>query len=155
MTFVDDIEMVVDEVSTWAADIIQDIVSILSPDGRPFDMPKRTPEEQLLEYLPIRENPDAAFQYIASKSEEIIQNLSQGGVPPQLISSVHPFDIACSVVLAWSAGMETLIASGKYDVEKLNTTPPQPMTPPIQPNLETPEGYFPVSPPTSTPVSLM
>lgn len=151
-------EYVVDLVSDWGADIVSDLISKLSTNGRPFGQEVRTPEEQLIEYLPIRWDPNKLFQYMSEHLDNLMQELNQSGAQPEAIAAIHPADLILSMTVKWISDMEALISSEKYDIGKLG--PPEPkepiqFIPPIQPNLEPPKGYFPIAPKTTTPVSLM
>ena len=152
MSTVSDIERVVDEVAEWGADIIVELVKRLSDGGRPYGMPERTPEEQLIEYLPIREDPDAAFMYMSNKLDELMQSLGSSGASEVAISAIHPADLIASTILTWSSNMEDLIKTGKYDVAKLGPT--KPMTPPVAPDMSPPPGYNQTPPSMPAPVAL-
>lgn len=100
-------EEVKDIVSDWAVDIIQEVVRALIPDGRPFGFEEQDMEEQLNEYIMFRGNEDAWIGFIQDKSMLIQQKLTDAGVSPDLIASVHPFDIAAKYAVSYSAYMET------------------------------------------------
>lgn len=93
-------------VSNWAVDVIQEIVHALIPDDRPFGFQEQSIEEQINEYILLRSNPNAWLEYIQTNAQLIEQKLQEASVPPDLIASVHPFDISVKFSLAYSAYME-------------------------------------------------
>lgn len=108
MSFITDLEELVDEVSDWASDTIQNIVSLLSPDGKPFGVEELSDDEALEAYLMIRNNPDAWLNFINEKATYVINRLTQEGLGQDSISAVHPYDIAINYAYRYSAEMESL-----------------------------------------------
>lgn len=105
-TTITDYEEIVDIVSDWAVEVLEDAISRIMPDGKSFGHSLMSEEEQMNEYMKLRGSPDAFFRYIDGKAREIINRLSADGVDEEKIQSCHPYDIAVSVVLDWSARME-------------------------------------------------
>lgn len=115
MTFVRDVEQVIDELSDWVVETVLEIVDSLMPDGKPFFREPMTVEEQLDEYYAVRGNPEEWTKWMAKQTVDIILELQDSGVEPDLILSVHPADIAQKAAVQWSADMEDLIRKGLED----------------------------------------
>lgn len=116
MSFITDNEEVIDEVSDWAVEAIQEIVDALMPDGKPFFKELATEEDEFLEYLSLRGNGEAWAKWLAEQAGNIITELQDSGVEADLIASVHPIDIAISYAVAWSSDMESKIQSGVQEL---------------------------------------
>jgi len=119
MTFVREVEQVIDELSDWAVETILEIIDALMPDGKPFFREPMTPEEQLDEYYSIRGNPEAWTKWVAEQAGAIIMELQDSGVNPEAIISVHPVDIAQKAAVQWSADMEDMIGKGLSSVNSM------------------------------------
>lgn len=115
MSHMDTLEEVIEEVSDWAVEIIQDILNALMPDGRPFMKYLPTEEDRLIEYYGLRNNPEAWTKWVAEQAANIIMELQDSGVDPEAINSVHPPDIAARFALIFSLEMEELISKGLRD----------------------------------------
>ena len=109
-TFVDELELVVDEVSTRLAEDIQNIVDTLAPDGRPFGQVLKSTTEQLNEYRLIRNDVDAWKVWISNKALEISTQLKLGGVSEDKVAALNPLNIALAFMIDYSTRMEKLIA---------------------------------------------
>ena len=107
-SFVDDVELIADEIADWVAVTVNDTVRYLSPNGRPLGEQKMTPEEQLISYLQMRGNVMAWQQFIDGYAQQIIQRVSSEGVNPEVIASIHPYDLAVAFAVDYSARMEKL-----------------------------------------------
>ena len=109
-SFVDRMEELVDIIADWGVQVILESIQDLTTDGRPFGMPKKTPQEQINTYMQVRDDPQKCFNYIDGKARELINQLINSGVPETDIAAIHPYDIVISYALTWSAEMEALIA---------------------------------------------
>ena len=109
MTYVDDLEKVVEEVSDWALMQVDLVMETLSPDGRPFGMEELSMEEQAAEYMNIVGNPQAWAAWITEKAQAIIVKLEGVGVDPLDIQTIQPFKIASMMAMDYSARMEAYI----------------------------------------------
>ena len=107
-SFVSDAEQVADEIADWVSAVVDDIVQYLSPGGRPFGEQKLTPAMELEQYLEMRGDPDAWVQFIDMHAQHIIQRISGEGVNPEIVVSLHPYDIAVNYAINYSAKMEAM-----------------------------------------------
>ena len=105
-SFVSDAEQVADDIAEWVAEIVDDIVKHLSPDGRPFGEAKKTKAMQLEEYLELRGDPAKWLIFLDTHAQRIIERVSAEGVSPEIVASLHPYDIAVSYAINYSAEME-------------------------------------------------
>ena len=112
MTYVEDLERCVVEVSDWALEQIELVTSTLSPDGRPFGMEERSMEEQAGEYINLEGNPAAWAQWITDKAQVIITRLEGVGIDPLDIQAIQPFKIATMIAMDYSSRMESYLAKG-------------------------------------------
>ena len=111
MTYVDDLERCVVEVSDWALEQIDLVVSTLSADGRPFGMEERSMEEQAGEYMTLEGNPGAWAQWITDKAQTIITRLEGVGIDPLDIQAIQPFKLATMMAMDLSKRMEDYLRS--------------------------------------------
>ena len=105
----DELESVVDEVSSWAVSEVEQIIKALAPDGRPFDTQLKSEEELLAEYRVMRNDPMAWEAWIGNKAVEIANSMAQSGSDPQTIEAVNPVAVASTYALNYSAKMEALL----------------------------------------------
>lgn len=115
-TYIDELEYIAEEVSTWAADLVDSIVSTLAPDGRPFGQSKLTEQEQIRDYLSIRGDSNKWSQMLEERVQEILKNIST--LPPDIQASVHPYDIAVKDLITYSSHMESLLTEKLLPDEK-------------------------------------
>jgi len=108
-TYMETLEDVAQEVSTWAVDIIKHVVEAVSPEGRPFDTELMSTEDQLNEYLNIRGNPDAWLQWISIQELNITEQLFAAQVPEGEIALANPHKLAFAYALKYSSKMEKLL----------------------------------------------
>lgn len=111
-TFIDELEDIIDTVSDWCVDVVNQAVSTLAPDGRPFMTETKSESEQLQLYMSFINSPDPQAMlasYIVAKASEIANKLAASNISPDKILSVHPYDIAARHVIIWSAKMEDLL----------------------------------------------
>jgi len=111
-TFIDEIEEITGEVSDWGVVYINTIMDALAPDGRPFGMDELTEEEQVSDYLDIRNDIEAWKTWINERAFNIIQRLTSAGIVDEKIFAVKPYDIAERMALGYSVRMERVIANG-------------------------------------------
>lgn len=112
MSFVREVEDVIDELSDWVVETVLELIDALMPDGKPFFREPKTVEEQLDDYYTVRGNPEAWAKWIAERTAELVLELQDSGVDPEAILSVHPVDLAQKAAVQWSADMEDLIGKG-------------------------------------------
>lgn len=115
MSFVTEIEEVIDELSDWVVETVLEIIDAIMPDGKPFFRELKTPEEELQEYAAIRGNQEAWVNWLAERTGDLILELQDSAVSPEAIISVHPVDIIQKSALAWSASMEDMIKKEPYN----------------------------------------
>lgn len=106
MTFVDELEAVVKEVSDKVARDIDNIVSTLAPDGRGYEQELKSTDEKLEEYRVIRNDVESWKVWISNKALEITQQLQLGGVTEDKIAAINPLRIAIVYMNHYSAQME-------------------------------------------------
>jgi|CXWK01.1.fsa_nt_gi hypothetical protein len=114
MSFVQNVEEAIEELSDWVVQTVNDIINEIMPDGRPFFQEPKTKLEQLEEYMQIRGNPEAWTKWMAEQTGVIIMELQDSAVSPDLILSVHPVDIAQKTAITWSAEMEEELLKEEY-----------------------------------------
>lgn len=112
MSFVTEVEGVVDELADWVVETILMIIDNIMPDGKPFFKELPSEEDQLKQYYTIRGNQEEWVKWIGQQASDIILELQDSAVPPDMILSVHPLDIAQKAAIQWSADMEDLIRKG-------------------------------------------
>lgn len=105
-TFVDELEAVVQDVSSQIAQEIEDVVNTLAPDGRALNQEVKSMDEKLLEYRTIRNDVEAWKLWISQKAMEITGKLQMSGVGPDKIAAVNPLKIAIAYMQQYSAEME-------------------------------------------------
>lgn len=112
MSFINDLEDVVEIVSDWAVEKIQEVIGAITDDtGTPFGELPATPAEKLDNYLKLRGNPMAWSQYIDGKVKDMVNELVQNGVPEADIATIKPLEIVLGHVFQWSVQMEQELAS--------------------------------------------
>lgn len=109
MSFVTDMDEIVDSVSDWASELVDDIVMALSPDGKPFQERKMSKQEQVAEYLQIRGDPAQWQLWIDARAQAIVNHFMAEGLDPSTLESIHPYDIAISYAIDYSAKMENML----------------------------------------------
>lgn len=113
MTYIDQLERIVDIVSDWAVQTVIDVTQSISPDGRGLFMVPQSDEEMLQDYLVLRGQPMAWGTYIMDAAQSIEQKLLDSGLPQDEIANVHPFDIAQKYAIMYSAEMEEKLSNLK------------------------------------------
>lgn len=116
MSFVTDVEDVIEELSDWVVETVMEIVDAIMPDGKPFFKELPTLDEQIQEYMTLRGNPEAWTKWMAEQTVFIVTELQDSAVPPDMILSVHPVDIAQKAAIAWSAEMEDALRRPEYAI---------------------------------------
>jgi hypothetical protein len=105
ITFIDELENDATEVAHRLVKLRDTILDALAPDGRGFQEAKATEREQVQEYVTLlRGNPAAWEGWIMTRATQISAAL--GGLPPDVVAEVHPWDIAQRYALDYSAHME-------------------------------------------------
>lgn len=110
-TFIDEVEILVDILTEWSEDYIDQLLEGLAPDGRPFGTHAQTKEEQLEEYQTIKGSPDRWWQYVDGMAKALMEKLQANGLSPDQIAAVHPYDIAFKRAIAYSVEMEDAISA--------------------------------------------
>src|SRR5438034_11428464 len=87
---ISDIDDMVDEISDWFIQGLKDVEGSLAPDDNIYGMNQRNDAEKLKEYMKIRDNPMAAYQYMDGKAKELIDGLIKDGVPQLEIAAMKP-----------------------------------------------------------------
>lgn len=121
-TFVDITEQMIEDLANAVEDYIDTIIDGLMPDGRPFGMEPENIDKQLVEYMQLRGNASAWWDWMAVRVEHIIAK-AQEILPPDKLSKIHPWDIVLRFALNYSAKMEkelqrrTEKAGGPFEIE--------------------------------------
>lgn len=105
-TFVRDLEKIVAEVSDWGADIVNEVVKTLAPDGVGYGQEHLTEEQQLDQYRKIRNDVNGWTAWIQDRAVEIQNTLTNSGVTPQTLGAINPTSIATAMMLDYSSKME-------------------------------------------------
>jgi len=105
-TFVEDLEEVVEEVSSWAVDIVTTVTDLLASDGRPFGQENLTDEEQLTEYNKLVGNSEAWESWILEKTILLAEGLLSKGINPEAIAAIKPTEIITAYAIEYSSSME-------------------------------------------------
>lgn len=116
-SFVDDLELTIDELAEWGVDYINSIVDVLMPDGRGFGQKKLSEDEQMSEYMKLRGDPAAWQNWITERVSAIQQSLTNSGLTEDVIAQAHPYDIVLSYALRYSSRLEGLLGE---DSQKAN-----------------------------------
>lgn len=107
MSFVDETEMVAEDVAKWAAEMVTTAIKSLAPDGRGWQEKNLTEREQLALYMKnLRGNPEAWAQWIDERVKKILSKLQEAGVPEDIALGVHPYSIVQSQAINYSYRME-------------------------------------------------
>lgn len=108
-TYIDTLEEVAEEVSQWAIELIENVIKVIAPDGRPFDSIPKSPEEELNDYLKIRGNEQGWQEWLNLQELQIVQQLTTAQVPQEEIALIQPTLIALSHARRYSARMEKML----------------------------------------------
>lgn len=108
-TYIDELESIVEEVSDWAVELVTYITNVINPSGRPFGSVEQSDTERIKAYQEIRGDTSKWAAFIDENAKKLIESLSQSGVSPDFLASVHPYDIAEKYAITYSAEMEQLI----------------------------------------------
>ena len=115
-SFIEDFEEVIEVAAQWGAKYVDEIVHILSPDGRALGMEKLSEKEAVARYMrELRGNPEAWANWIREKVSLIKGELTKAGLSEELILSVHPYDVAERFAIVYSARMENLVREYNRD----------------------------------------
>lgn len=110
MSFIAQMEDVAEIVSDWVVDSVFHVFEVLCPDGRPWGWVEEPLEDQILDYMYLRGDPQAWAAKILEDAEAIQAKLMESGLPPAEITSIHPYDLAIKFALDYSRTMEEAIA---------------------------------------------
>lgn len=112
-TIVDQMESVIEEVSTGLAESTVAIMRALIPDGRGFGQKLQHPNDQVLYYLQnLRGNPDAWDKWIQDRVKQIEERLLAAGVPEEDVGKATPFNRVQAEALEYSSRMERMMQRG-------------------------------------------
>ena len=131
----DIVEEVLDDVVKQAVSDMDWLIDTLMPDGRPFGMEIQSEDDQLQGYLAegYHDNIDACSNWIRMRVVALNQMLMEFGVAPELVASIHPYDIVEAAALVWSSKMEALYKKKAQEVariaQSLTSAPPVPQMP--------------------------
>lgn len=106
MSYLSTLEEVEELLTDWAVEIIEEVVNTLSPDGKPFAMEEQTVEEQIDEYLLIRDDPNKMFNWMIKQYEFFAQKLSESGLDEAQVKQVHPHDVIIRLTAHYVDQME-------------------------------------------------
>lgn len=106
-SFVEEMEEMIEIVSDWCVEVVEDVVEALTEGGRPFDTVSLSKEDKMEEYSAYRGNPQKWIDWITQRATTIIEKLSENGVDQPGIESVHPWDIAIKLALQYSIELES------------------------------------------------
>lgn len=113
MSYITDLEDVIEEVSDWAVGVIDEIVSRLTLNGPGFEMMELPMEARLEEYGKLRGNVQNWYTFMDDIARGIIEDLLNAGVPEDQISGIHPYNIAFRIAAQHSLDMEKEINNGR------------------------------------------
>lgn len=106
-TFVDVTEDLIEHITDYIDDYIDTIINALMPDGRPFGFEKQTQKEELMDYMKLRGNASAWWDWMATRVEYIMQKMDEVLTDEQK-AQIKPWDIVYRYALNYSAKMERL-----------------------------------------------
>ena len=107
LTWVDELEDLADVAAEDLYAEYNHVLDAIAPDGRVWGMAKRTKREQLAEYvaLGLHDNEQAWIQWMTERVAEISTALAD--VDPEVVASIHPWDIVVRYALELASSMET------------------------------------------------
>jgi hypothetical protein len=116
-------EKVIGDVSQRAYEAIDKVLDAIAPDGRPFGMRKKSEREQLKEYMEegLHDNPEAALNWMRTRAAEMQKRME--GLPPDIVQSVHVYDIVQRYAMVYSSKMEALLLEEKSKDSARRTAP--------------------------------
>lgn len=104
------IQVIIDDVSRWAAGLVEQAVAALMPNGVPFGMEKLTEDEELLAYVEgLRGNQEAWDKWITEKVDRITKLLTDAQISEDDIMSAHPYGVAQAFALSYSYQQERVL----------------------------------------------
>jgi len=109
MSYVDDMERAVEEVSDWALEQVELVLATLAPDGRPFGMEELPLEAQAADYMSLVGDPSAWATWITDRAQVIITKLEGLSIDPMDIQAIRPFEIATLMAMDYSSRMEAYL----------------------------------------------
>ena len=113
-SFVEQMEEVIEEVSLWAVDIIEEAIATLTNGDSLFDSVELTTAEQVEEYVThMRGDPQKWYNWIEQTAQKMIQQLISANIPEDKIAEIHPYDIAVNMAIKHSHDMEVALAGNK------------------------------------------
>ena len=122
MSFISELEEDTDTVVKWGTRIVEEAFQALSDNGRPFEYEPKSEADKLEEYITtLQGNPQAWFMWIDQRAQEIIGRLMKANLAPELIASVHPYDIAYFMAHKHSAEMESKLLAEEVVTNALLT----------------------------------
>lgn len=104
-TFVDVTEEMLEVLAEDVDMYIDSVIEALMPDGRPFGMEKKSPAEELSDYMELRGNAMAWWEWMATRYDYIKTKMNEM-LPPDKQALMHPWDIVFRYAMNFSAKME-------------------------------------------------
>ncbi len=109
-TFVDIMELVIEDVAKWAHTSIKSVLDSLAPDGRAFEERKLSQEEQIELWLRLRGSPEKWGEWVTQRVQILMDTMASSGVSEEAILAAHPHDLAWRMALNYDAQMRALYA---------------------------------------------
>lgn len=95
----------VEDVVDFIEQYIDDITSVIMPDGVGFGEKKQTMQERVAEYAKLRGDPEAWARWIGERAGEISARAQQM-LPPEQAASINAWDIAARLAIQYGLKME-------------------------------------------------
>lgn len=84
-TFVDIMELVIEDVAKWAHTSIKSVLDSLAPDGRAFEERKLSQEEQIELWLRLRGSPEKWGEWVTQRVQILMDTMASSGVSEEAI----------------------------------------------------------------------
>jgi hypothetical protein len=121
ITFMDEMEAIAEEVADSMAYWADTLAEALAPDGRPFGKKKLTERQRLRNYVnTFKGNPQGQLTFVRDAVGRILNPLQ--GAPPEVVGSVHPYEIAFRHAIHYSSLMERLYAEEQVKIRESNAS---------------------------------
>lgn len=132
----DEMEFVVDIVSSKAAEQIKKIIDLFMPDGRAFGEEKLTTEQQLIQYVLLMQDPQGWVTWAMDAYNKLEAQLADIPYDVRELEHLGHDDIRGYVVMwaaAYKAKMDALLAKA---LQEINVGPEPEMVPAAEPVTE-------------------
>lgn len=104
-TFVDITEEMINSLAEDIDIYIDSVIEALMPDGRPFGMEKKTTAEELEDYMKLRGNASAWWEWMATRYDYLKSKMAEV-IPEDQQALLHPWDIVYRHAMNFSSKME-------------------------------------------------